>query len=85
MFTSVGIEHPAAAVMIINDPIKDFGRIQKLVRGGFMVRTRADANTVEARANDVKRLQAALPAGLKPSVPTTTCRSIPLGTTTVSG
>ena len=63
MFTSVGIEHPAAAVMIINDPIKDFGRIQKLVRRGFMVRTRADANTVEARANDVKRLQAAFASG----------------------
>ena len=63
MFTTVGIEHPAAAVMIVNDPIKDFGRIQKLVRGGFMVRTRADANTVEARANDVKRLQAALASG----------------------
>ena len=63
MFTSVGIEHAAAAVMIVNDPIKDFGRIQKLVRGGFMVRTRADANTVEARANDVKRLQAALASG----------------------
>ena len=26
MFTSVGIEHPAAAVMIVNDPIKEIGR-----------------------------------------------------------
>ena len=63
MFTPVEIEHPASAVMIVNDPIKDFERIQKLVRGGFMVRTRADANTVEARANDIERQQAAFASG----------------------
>ena len=52
MFTMVAPTDPAAAWFNVNDPIKDFDRIQKLVRDGFLVRTRADADTVQARAND---------------------------------
>ena len=63
MFTTVGPEHPAAAVMIVNDPLRDFERIRALVRDGYMVRTRADANTVEARVNDTNRRQAAFASG----------------------
>ena len=63
MFVNVDPDHAAAAIMIVNDPINDFERIQTLVKSGFMVRTRADANTLEARANDTRRRAAALASG----------------------
>ena len=46
MFTTVDPPHPAAAIQIINDPVADFDLIQSRVLSGFMVRTRADANTI---------------------------------------
>lgn len=63
MFVNVEPEHPAAAVMIVNDPVADFQRIQALVGAGYMVRTRADADTREARLNDTQRRQAAFASG----------------------
>jgi len=39
---------PEAAIMVMNDPLKDMKRIQKLVKKGYIVRTRADADTKEA-------------------------------------
>jgi len=63
MFASVAPENPAAAWFKINDPIKDFDRIQKLVREGFLVRTRADADTRQARTNDVAQRDKALASG----------------------
>jgi len=63
IFVSVPPTHPAAAWMKDNDPIGDFGRIQELVRAGFLVRTRADAETIEARANDPRRRDQALASG----------------------
>ena len=63
MFASVGPEHPAAAWMKINDPVADFDRIQRMVRDGFLVRTRADADTKEARSNDTFRRDKALASG----------------------
>ena len=63
MFVNVGPEHPGAAVMIVNDPVADFRRIQALVGSGYMVRTRADADTWEARSNDTQRRQAAFASG----------------------
>jgi hypothetical protein len=63
MFASVARDHPAAAWFKINDPIKDFDRIQKLVREGFLVRTRADADTRQARANDVAQRDRAFASG----------------------
>ena len=63
LFASVGPKHPAAAWMKRNDPVGGFQEIQKLVKSGFMVRTRADANTVEARANDQARANKALASG----------------------
>ena len=63
MFTNAPEGHPAAGVMIINDPIKDFARIQRLVRAGYLVRTRADANTLEARVNDTRRREQAFASG----------------------
>ena len=45
------------------DPLTDFDRIQSLVRRGFIVRTRADADTVEARTGDVTRRDRAFASG----------------------
>ena len=63
LFASVGEQHPAAAFFKINDPVRNFDRIQRLVKAGFLVRTRADADTVEARKNDLRRRDQALASG----------------------
>ena len=63
MFTNSPEGHPAAAIMIINDPIEQFEEIRRLVKAGYMVRTRADADTREARANDISRKVAAFESG----------------------
>lgn len=54
---------PAAAYLIINDPLKHGERIRELVARGYMVRTRADAELQEIRANDPARRDAALASG----------------------
>ena len=54
---------PAAAVLIMNDPLKEKLQIQSLVKKGYIVRTRADAETKEARANDKTRFNAACESG----------------------
>ncbi len=54
---------PAAAYLTLNDPIEDTARIRAAVRAGFIVRTRADSGTAEARANDTRRREAALASG----------------------
>ena len=63
IFVSVPPDNPAAAWMKENDPVQGFDRIQELVRAGFLVRTRADADTIEARANDGRRRDKALASG----------------------
>ena len=63
MFTNAPEGHPAAGVMIINDPIENFARIQRLVKAGYLVRTRADAGTLEARSNDTLRRDRAFASG----------------------
>jgi hypothetical protein len=63
MLASVAENDPAAAWIKVNDAVKDFDRIQRLVRGGFLVRTRADADTREARRNDGSRRDKALASG----------------------
>lgn len=63
MFTNAPEEHPAAAIMILNDPVGQFDEIQRLVTAGYMVRTRADADTREARDNDTRRRAAAFASG----------------------
>ncbi|WKL56162.1 phosphatidylinositol-specific phospholipase C1-like protein [Asticcacaulis sp. ZE23SCel15] len=52
-----------AAYFTMNDPVKQFDRIQAAVKAGFIVRTRADAETIEARTNDLSRFEAALKSG----------------------
>jgi hypothetical protein len=63
LFVSVPPENPAAAWMKRNDPIQDFDQIQKLVRDGFLVRTRADEPTGQARNNDTRMRDHALASG----------------------
>lgn len=54
---------PAAAYLTLNDPIRDAERIRRDVAAGYLVRTRADANTREARINDGRPRDAALAGG----------------------
>jgi hypothetical protein len=63
MFATVAPSDPAAAWFNINNPLEEFDRIQKLVRDGFIVRTRADADTVQARSNDTTQCDKALASG----------------------
>ncbi len=63
LFVSVPPENPAAAWMKCNDPIKDFDRIQSLVRQGFLVRTRSDEPTRPAPKNDTNMRDHPLASG----------------------
>lgn len=63
MFVNKEEGNPEAAFRIVNDPINDFSKIQSLVNLGYMVRTRADSETIEARANDLTRFQRAVASG----------------------
>ena len=52
-----------AAYFTLNSPVRDQARIQDAVAAGFMVRTRADANTFEARENNTEPREAAFRSG----------------------
>lgn len=54
---------PEAAFLILNEPKKDLTKIQELVKKGYLIRTRADANTLEARRNDKSTFEAACQSG----------------------
>jgi membrane-associated phospholipid phosphatase len=62
-FVNTDESSPAAAYLTLNDPIVEAERIRKAVAAGFIVRTRADAGTLEARWNDTRRREAALASG----------------------
>jgi hypothetical protein len=62
-FVNTDERSPAAAYLTLNDPLRDGERIRRDVAAGFLVRTRADAETREARANDTRRRDAALASG----------------------
>ncbi|MEM1135412.1 MAG: phosphatidylinositol-specific phospholipase C1-like protein [Bacteroidota bacterium] len=63
MFVNAAPGTPEAAFIILNDPITYQDSIQNLVKSGYIVRTRADANTMEARTGDYSRFNAALTSG----------------------
>ncbi|MBU2912924.1 phosphatidylinositol-specific phospholipase C1-like protein [Reichenbachiella agariperforans] len=63
MFVDVEETHPMAAFFIMNDPIEQEQKIRERVKKGYMVRTRADANTDEARNNNYERFEAAKRSG----------------------
>ena len=63
MFANLEEGQPGAAILIVNDPVASFARIQRLVVEGYIVRTRADADTAEARSGDTRRRDRALASG----------------------
>jgi len=54
---------PAAGYLTLNEPAELNDRIRAAVASGFIVRTRADADTAEARRNDRTRQAAAFASG----------------------
>lgn len=62
-FVNTDEASPAAAYITLNDPDADAARIAAAVRAGFLVRTRADADTAQARINDVAHRDRALRSG----------------------
>lgn len=63
MFPNVEEQHPYAGFFIMNEPKTQLQEIQQKIKQGFMVRTRADADTKEARALDYSRMEAAIASG----------------------
>lgn len=63
LFPSSKPGNPDAAFILLDDPKANFDQIQQLVAAGYIVRTRADANTKEARANDHSTAEAAFASG----------------------
>jgi hypothetical protein len=63
MFISTDSQSPAAAFVTVEDPTKARGAISQAVKAGFMVHTFADADTKEARANNLARFAEALASG----------------------
>lgn len=60
---SISEQEDHAAYFTINNPVADQERIRAAVKSGFIVRTRADANTSEARQNSTSRREAAFESG----------------------
>jgi hypothetical protein len=63
MFVAADPASPLAAFVDIPDPVKDGPHIRDAVKAGFMVITRADDDTREARANNPARRDAAFASG----------------------
>lgn len=63
LFVSVPPKHPAAAWMKRNDPMGQYDEIVSLTSNGFLVRTRADSDTTEARSNTTTRRDRAIASG----------------------
>lgn len=63
MFTNSEPGQPDAGFVKVNDSRADRERIARLVADGYVVRTRADADTVEARNGDTSGRAAALTSG----------------------
>jgi hypothetical protein len=92
MFVNIEESSPAAAYITLNEPLKDAKRIRAAVEAGFIVRTRADADTLEARSGQTERREAALASGAQyvstdymqpdPRFPGYTAR-LPNGATTI--
>ncbi len=63
MFTNAEPGQDDAAFVKVNDPRGNVERIQDLVADGYVVRTRADADTREAREGDTSGREAAFASG----------------------
>ncbi len=63
IFTNAEPGAPDAAFSEVNDPLKDPALIPSLVKKGYLIRTRTDADTVQARSGDTTMRDAALASG----------------------
>jgi hypothetical protein len=63
MFVNAPEDSPAAAYLTLNEALTDTAHITADVQLGYLVRTRADADTVEARSNDTTRRDKAMASG----------------------
>ena len=63
MFISIPPGSPESAFVFQNNPTNNVEKIQELVKAGYLVRTRADSGTKEARKGDYSRFEAALKSG----------------------
>lgn len=63
MFTDSPSGTAEAAFMKKNNPLSSPGEIAALVEQGYIVRTRADADTTQSRENDTTQREAALASG----------------------
>jgi len=63
MFTFADPGDDEAAFVILNNPISDMTEIQQVVAQGFIVRTRCDSDTEEARTGDYSTMNAAFASG----------------------
>ncbi len=60
-FSDEGLDE--AAFIKYDNPVSDQSTIQNLVSEGYMIRTRADSGTTEARTGDTERREAAFSSG----------------------
>jgi Phosphoinositide phospholipase C, Ca2+-dependent len=63
IFTNARPGEPDAAFVEVNDPLEDTHVIPDLIKKGYLVRTRADADLREAGNNDTRMRDAALTSG----------------------
>ncbi|WP_336704624.1 phosphatidylinositol-specific phospholipase C1-like protein [Chryseobacterium indologenes] len=63
IFTNSTPGTPESAVLFMNEPQKDGTAIKDLVKKGYIIRTRADADTMEARREDYSRFEKAKESG----------------------
>lgn len=63
LFTNARPGEPDAAFVEVNDPHSADQNIPELIRSGYIVRTRADADLEQARTNDTRMRDAALASG----------------------
>jgi hypothetical protein len=63
MFTNAEPGDPDAAFVKVNTPTGNIERIQSLVADGYVVRTRSDSPTFEARSGDTTKRDAAFESG----------------------
>ncbi len=63
LFTSSPEGTAEAAFMKLNNPLSEPGRIESMVALGYLVRTRADGDTVQSRENDTTQREAAFASG----------------------
>lgn len=63
MFLFTEANKPESAFINFDDPQANFNEIQQLVSAGYIVRTRTDADTKEARSGSTDRREAAFDSG----------------------